>query len=474
MQYASDVRQGSMLHASVVRPPAYRATLRSFTAPPGIRTVRDGNVLGALAGTREAAAAAVAEVRAVWDSEPLPSKAAMLAAFREKSIPPKPGEGGRYPSLVTAGDVTASLAVSAARHESQYRIANIAHVPLEPRAAVAEWKEGRLTVWSGTQAPFLVRKELATAFRIPESSVRVISVPPGGAYGGKQRGECELEAAALARDAGRPVKLAWNRAEEFTASYCRPAGIVEMTGALDDSGRIVAWRHRNYNSGAASLKPPYSIASYSCEYHRSESPVRQGSYRSLAGVANTFARESFIDELAGHAKSDPLAFRLRNTEDARLKHVLERAAERFGWGKSKAAGLACNIEKDARLALFVEMDGERVRRAVMALDAGAVLNPDGLRNQAEGAVVMGIGGALFEELTFDARHLTNTRLSRYRVPRFTDAPEIDVILVDRRDTASAGFGEAPITVVAPAIAGALFAATGQRLRALPLNRESRG
>lgn len=470
LKFAADHSMKDMLHAAVVRPPAYRATLKRFAAPSAVRTVRDGNLLGVLAESRAKAVSDASAIDAQWETESLPSKAAMLAAFREKSIAPKPGEGGRYPSLIVQGDVSAALARASVKHEAQFTVANIAHVPLEPRAAIAEWKDGKLTVWSGTQAPFLVRKELAAAFRIPEANVRVIAVEPGGAYGGKQRGECELEAAALARDVGRPVRLAWSRTEEFTASYCRPAGVLDMTAALDDEGRIVAWRHRNYNSGAASLKPPYAIPAYSCEFHRAESPVRHGSYRSLAGVANTFAREAFVDELAGLANVDPLTFRLRNTEDARLRNVLELAAERFGWGKSKRAGVACNIEKDARLALFVEMEGSRVTRAVAAVDPGAILNPDGVRNQVEGAIVQGLGGALFEELTFDTRHLTNTKLSRYRVPRFADAPAIEVILAGRRDVASAGFGEAPITVVAPAIAGALFAQTGRRARSLPVAR----
>jgi isoquinoline 1-oxidoreductase len=316
----------------------------------------------------------------------------------------------------------------------------------------------------------MVRKELAGAFHIPEERIRVIAIDTGSAFGGKQRGECEVEAARLARDAGAPVRLSWTREEEFTAAYCRPAGIVEMTAGLDGSGRIHAWRHRNYNSGAASLRPPYTIPHFSCEYHRSESPLHQGSYRSLAGVANTFARESHVDALAGIAGQDALEFRLRNIEDGRLREALERAGERFGWGRRPGAaeGLACNLEKDGRLALFVAMDGVKVRRMVLALDVGAVLNPDMLRNQATGALIQGIGGALFEELTFDARHITNPRLSKYRVPRFSDVPEIEVILIDQPKIPSAGSGEAPITVVAPAIAAALRRQSGDSLRSLPL------
>lgn len=470
-KYASDFRIAGMKHACVVRAPAYKAKLIRYSAPPDVKVVRSGDLIGVIAADPKTAERHARLVKAEWETSELPSRAAMFAAFREKSIPPKPGEGGRYPALMIQGDAPAALDRAGKKHEATYEVVNIAHVPLEPRAAIAEWKDGKLTIWSGCQAGFMARKEIAGLFRIPETDVRIIAVEPGGAYGGKQRAECEIEAAWMAREAGAPVKLAWSRREEFTASYCRPAGIVDVSGAIDEKGRITAWLHRNYNSGAASLRPPYSIPDYRCEYHRSESPIRQGSYRSLAGVANTFAREAFVDELAAMAKIDPLEFRLKNTEDQRLRHVLHIAAERFGWG-TRQGGVACTTEKDARLALFIEMSGEKVRRAVMAIDPGAILNPDNLRNQCEGGIVQGIGGALFEELLFDSKHLLNTRLSRYRVPRFTDAPEIEVILVDRRDIPSTGAGEAPITLVAPAIRAALRPTAERPLRSLPLLKTS--
>jgi CO/xanthine dehydrogenase Mo-binding subunit len=242
-------------------------------------------------------------------------------------------------------------------------------------------------------------------------------------------------------------------------------------------GKIVAWEFHNYNGGAASLPPPYRIPNRHIAYHESESPLRQGSYRSLAAVGNTFARETHIEEMAAASRIDPLEFRLRNIDNPRLQTVLHRAAERFGWGKSKSGngvgyGLACNVEKDGHLALFTELetDGKQVRlkRMVVAFDAGAVINPDILSNQVEGAIVQGIGGALFEELKFDKKRITNPKLSAYRVPRFPDVPDIEVILVDRRDLPSAGAGESPITVAAPSIGAALYAACGKRIRALPM------
>jgi isoquinoline 1-oxidoreductase len=215
----------------------------------------------------------------------------------------------------------------------------------------------------------------------------------------------------------------------------------------------------------------------SCAFHGSESPLKQGSYRSLAAVANAFARETHMDELADLAKVDPLEFRLRNITNPRLSEVLKRAADRFGWGKKKSGsgvgyGIACNIEKASLVATCAEVETggkePHVRRMATAFDCGAVLNPDNLRNQITGAQIMGLGGALFEQLQFDKQRIVNGRLSRYRVPRFSDIPEFEVIVVDRKDVPSAGAGETPITTVAPAVGSALFAATGDRKRRLPL------
>jgi CO/xanthine dehydrogenase Mo-binding subunit len=184
-----------------------------------------------------------------------------------------------------------------------------------------------------------------------------------------------------------------------------------------------------------------------------------------------------VDEIAASLRVDPLELRLRNTENVRLKAVLERAAERFGWSKRKSGngvgcGLACNVEKGGHLALFTELrvDGAKVKliRMVAAFDAGAVINPDILSNQVEGAIVQGIGGALFEQIKYDETQIVNRHLAMYRVPRFSDVPEVEVMLIDHREITSAGAGESPITTSAPSIGAALFAATGKRVRALPI------
>lgn len=467
-QYACDHRHEGALHGAVVRPPGHRAKLQSFDAQSAPGLIRDGDFLGVVAATPAAAAKAARQAKAQWTIEPLTASAGLEAHFRKTAQPPDPNPNVRYPALFQHGDVAAALAAAPHKHEATYSLQPIAHCSLEPRSAIAEWTAGKLTVWSGTQAPFLVRRQLAQAFGIEEANVRVVAINIGGAFGGKQNGECEIETARLAKAAGRAVKLQWTREEESTAAYSRPAGIIDVRSGTAPDGKLLAWDFHNYNSGPSGLRCHYPVPHMLCAHHRAQSPLRQGSYRSLAAAANTFAREAHIDELAALHKTDPLEYRLRNLTDARTREVLERAAERFGWAKAKNSGLACNLEKHARLALFAEMDGPRVVRVVVAFDPGAVLNPDGLRHQIMGATIQGIGGALFERLQWDRNNITNPRLSRYRLPRFSDTPSIYILLIDRRDIEPAGAGESPITIVAPALAGALFAQDGKRRRALPL------
>jgi isoquinoline 1-oxidoreductase len=214
-------------------------------------------------------------------------------------------------------------------------------------------------------------------------------------------------------------------------------------------------------------------------FHRSNSPLRQGSYRALASTANHFARESLMDELAQACGVEPLEMRLKNLENPRLRAVLEAAASRFGWGDTKkrtghGVGIAVGTEKGGYVATCAEVAVEpssrkvRVARLVAAFECGAVVNPDGLANQVEGCLVQGLGGALFEAIRFEDGVITNGRFARYRVPRFSDMPELDVVLLDRPDLPSAGGGESPIIAVAPAVANAIFDATGVRIRSLPL------
>lgn len=469
-QYASDIKLEGMLHGRMVRPAGFHAKLESVdstkaAAMPGVKVVQDGEFIGVTAADDWTAGRAAEAITAKWAVPPQSSNATLFDDLR-KSV------GG-------GAEIGTSDEFKNAAHTQRatYTIAYIAHTPLEPRAAVAQWTDGKLTVWTGSQRPFGVRTELAETFGLPESAVRVIVPDTGAGYGGKHSGEAAIEAARLARAVGRPVKLVWTRQEEFTWAYFRPAGVIEIVSAAREDGTIAAWEMHNFNSGASAIHPPYDIAWQKCEFHRSESPLRQGSYRALAATANNFARESHIDDIAHALRVDPLEFRLKNLREPRLRDVLRAATEAFGWkpgqgGGGRGFGLSAGMEKGACLATCVEVradsDGVQVMRAVCAFDAGAVRNPNQLKNQVEGALMMGLGGALFEAVEFDNGKIANGLMAKYRVPRFTDLPKIDVVLIDRKDVPSAGAGETPIIGIAPAIGNAIFNAAGARLRSLPM------
>jgi isoquinoline 1-oxidoreductase len=477
-KYTSDVRVVGMLHGKVLRPSAFDAKLESLDTTaaermPGVTVVHDGDFVGVTAPDPLTAGHALDAIRAKWAAKPQPSDAELFDYLR-KNANEGGGRGGE-----NSGSIEEGLKSAAHQLKATYTVAYIAHTPLEPRAAVAQWEEGKLTVWTGSQRPFGVRGDLAETFGLSQESVRVIVPDTGAGYGGKHTGEAAIEAARLAKAAGKPVKLVWTRQEEFTWAYFRPAGVIDVVSGVRDDGTICAWEFHNYNSGGSGLRSPYSIANQKCQVHETRSPLRQGSYRALAATANHFARESHMDELAHAVKMDPLDFRLKNLDNDRLKAVLEAAAEAIGWraaahGNGHGFGLALGTEKGSYVASCAEVLADKdsgsvkVLRAVTAFDCGAVVNPNHLKNQIEGALMMGLGGALFEAVEFQNGMITNPRLSEYRVPRFSDMPKIEAVLIDRKDIASAGAGETPIMCIAPAVGNAIFDASGIRLRSMPM------
>ena len=461
--YTPDVVRPRMQHGAVIRPQGYAGVLidvddaraRSLR---GVTIVRDGAFLGVVAANDRAVRRAAALVRAEWRIPTGDPSSDTIYEHLKKTAQEDAGRNSR----TVIGDPAAARASAAKSLDASYRIPYIAHVPLEPRAAVAEWTDGKLTVWCGTQRPFGVRAELAEAFRIPEDRVRVIVPDTGSAYGGKHSGEHAVEAARLAKGAGTPVKIVWTRAEEFSFGYARPAGVIDIKAAVDTNGRLVAWEFDNWNSGASAIRTPYDIPHQRVQFHSSQSPLKQGSYRGLAATANHYAREMHMDAIARALGADAVQFRLEHLTDQRMRAVLMEAAKKIGWPKpsvaGRALGIACGTEKGSYVATAAELSkaaaGFTVERLVVVFECGAIVNPDGLDNQVSGAVVQGLGGALFEALEFRNGALTNGTMEQYRVPRFKDVPPIEVVLLDRRDLPSAGAGETPIVCVAPAIGSA--------------------
>ena len=478
-QYTPDLRPEGMLHGKVLRPPSFGATLTSCDdsaakAMAGVVIVRDGDFVGAAAPTAREAEKALAAIHVRWKEVPQISSREIFSYLKQNAAA-KSDDGFRKQK----GSVEVALASAARRVDATYTVAYIAHAPLEPRAAVAQWTEGKLTVWTGTQRPFANRDELADIFHLSESSVRVIVPDTGSAYGGKHTSDAAIEAARLARAAGRPVKVVWTREEEFTWAYFRPAGVIEVKSGIAADGTLTAWEFHNYHSGMSAIETPYVVADQRTEYHQVPLILRSGSYRGLAATANHFARETHMDALAHAAKMDSLEFRLKNLSDARMRAVIEAAAKSFGWPRKKSLdgqgfGMAAGNEKGSYVATCAEIAVDhssgavRVVKLVEAFECGTIVNPDGLRNQVVGAMIQGLGGALFEAIEFENGRIKNPHFASYRVPRFRDVPEIEAILLDRKDIPSAGAGETPIMAVAPAIGNAIFDASGVRLNSLPL------
>ncbi|HEX9369217.1 MAG TPA: molybdopterin cofactor-binding domain-containing protein, partial [Vicinamibacterales bacterium] len=355
-QYTPDVTRPGLLFGRIVRPDGYGGTLVSVDdakarAMAGVIVVRDADFLGVVAPTERAAARAASAIQATWHVPAGQPSSDTIYDYLKKT-PDRASAPAAVDTIQMPPGVARTFSAS-------YRIPYIAHAPLEPRAAVAEWQDGRLTVWTGTQRPFGVRTELAEAFRMPEDRVRVIVPDMGSGYGGKHTGEAAIEAARLAKAASAPVKLVWTRAEEFAWAYFRPAGVIDIKSGVDASGRIVAWAFDNWNSGTSGIQTPYDIALKPTVFHASKTPLRQGSYRALAATANHYAREMHMDEMARALGVDAVELRMRHLKDDRLRAVLTAVAQRIGWpkpsGAGRSLGIACGTEKAGYVATAAEV-----------------------------------------------------------------------------------------------------------------------
>jgi CO/xanthine dehydrogenase Mo-binding subunit len=475
--FPSDIIRPGMLYGKILRAPTYGSTLTTVDLAPAkvmknVVVVQDGSFVGIAASTTFAAEAALDAISATakWTASTQIASKDLYDHLKKRAR-------GGVPANPFADDFTKA----ATSLEQTYHVAYAQHAPMEPRVAVAEWEDGKLTVWTATQNPFGVKGELERAFNLTADQVRVIVPDFGGGFGGKHSGECAVETARLAKAAGKPVRLRWTRGEEFTFAYFRPAGVIEARAGLDEKGTLTSWHFVNINSGPSSVETPYRAGKSRSQFVQSDPPLKHGSYRGLAATANTFGRECFMDELAALAGQDALEFRLAHLDNARLRAVLEDAAKRFDWlsrVKKKepdiGVGLACGTEKGSFVATCAEVMIDRandriaVRHISQTFECGAVLNPGNLMAQNQGAIVMALGPALREEIRFEGGKMLTDAFSDYLVPRFADVPTIDVHLLDRPDLPSAGAGETPLISVAPAIANAIFNATGTRVREMPM------
>jgi len=490
-KYAADIRLPGMLYARLLRPPMHGATLAQLDlsgaeALPGVSVVRRDGLVALLHADPEVLQAALERVKADW-------RRPEARLDRDNIFAHLTQRAGALHSLSDQGDLTQARAGAARLFESTFHKGYVAHAPIEPHAALAEFKDGKLTIWASTQTPFPTRDQVAQALALDVQKVRVITPYVGGGFGGKSASGQALEAARLAQITGKPVQVAWTRAEEFFNDTFDPAAVVNVGSGIDKDGRIILWDYAVRGAGErgaalfydianarvrAAGRAAYDPAAAGVSLH----PFGVGAWRAPGANMNVFAIESQIDIMAAAAKVDPLAFRMRHLADARMRRVLQAAADAFGWQPAVApsrrgVGLACSVDAGTYVATMAEVKVDaasgqvQVLRLVCAQDMGIVVNPQGARMQMEGGLMMGLGYALSEELRFRGGEILDQNFGSYRIARFSWAPRIETVLVKNDALAPQGGGEPSITTTGAVLANAVFDASGARLYRLPMTPE---
>lgn len=500
--FVHDVRVPGMLHARVVRPTSAGAELVSMdeTSIQDARVVRLGNFIGVVAEREEQAVRATKQVKVEWrETVRWPEMEELHTFIRRQSTSDD--------TVREEGKVESALRKATARVKASYHQPFQAHASIGPSCAVADVQQDRAVIWCSTRGVYPLRDELANLLQMRPEQIQVIFAEGAGSYGHNGSDDVAADAAVLSRAVSKPVRVQWSREEEFAWEPFAPAMEMEVRGGLDKQGNVIALAYDVWTpahiAGAGliaeqlisgqSPKPPewfgggdrnaptnYNIPNQRVMVHWLPGlPLRTSSMRSLGGAANTFANESFMDELAAAAKIDPLEFRLRHLDDPRAIEVVKSAAEHAGWGAPLPPGEGRGIafaqyeNEEAYVATVAQVrvdttSGEvRVKRIVVAHDCGLIINPDGLRNQIEGNVIQSTSRALKEQVTWADSHITSLDWESYPILKFSEVPDVEVGLINRPDQPAVGAGEPATITTAAAIANAIFNATGARVRQVP-------
>jgi nicotinate dehydrogenase subunit B len=517
--YVHDLTLPGMLHARVIRPPAVGAALvsvdeRSIRDIPDVRVVRAASFLAVVSKDEWAAVRAASALKATWsDGTGLPGSADLDRWTRSQPI-------DRDQAVVTRGDAPAALASAPHALSATYFWPFQSHASLGPCCAVADIKGDGGTIWSSSQGTHGLRTNLSKVFGLSAENVRVVFLDGSGSYGTNGGDHVAADAVLLSKTIGQPVRVQWSRGDELGWDPKGPQQLLDVRGAVDQTGRITAWDTQmwlptqtpgarallaadaaglaqDHGQGAGAITqngdPPYQADAVRVLVHwTKETPLQLSNLRAPGKIANVFAVESFTDELAAAAKIDPVEFRRVRLTDPRALEVLKKTGDAFGWtarpspnpqalqgGLLVGRGMAYMRYKQAEnyvaMAMEVAVDASTgrviVRRVTCAHDCGLVVNPDALTNQIEGCIVQTISRTLHEEVTFDRARVTSVDWASYPILRFPEAPRVEVVLIDRRDQPLLGAGEAATAPVAAALANAVFDATGARLRRVPFTAE---
>jgi CO/xanthine dehydrogenase Mo-binding subunit len=519
--YVHDLRLDGMLHARVVRPPGPAATLMDVdqNAAAGVaglvQVVRDGNFLAVVAEREFEAIKAMRLLAAAarWSEQPsFPDPAQLYATLQQMP-------STRLPVKEQASAAAPAVKTLSAAYTRPYQM----HASIGPSCAVAEMKDGMLTIWSHTQGVYPDRKAIAEMLAMPPEAIRIIHMEGAGCYGHNGADDAAADAALIARAVpGRPVRVQWMREQEHAWEPYGPAMVTKVSASLDGQGTIVDWRYELWSnthatrpgpagallparhlaspfspeapegrvtasgSGDRNAVPLYKIPNLNVFWNfLPDMPLRVSALRALGAYANVYSIETFMDELAAAAGMDPVEFRLKHLEDERAREVVRVAAERFGWGagppangRGRGFGFARYKNSASYFAVACEVDVDRTSgrvrmlRAVGAIDAGEVINPDGLRNQSEGGIIQAMSWTLYEAVSFDQSQVTSVDWATYPILRFSAVPDsVEIHVVDRPGMPFLGAGEAAQGPAAAAVGNAVAHATGGRFYDLPITRD---
>lgn len=514
--YVQDFKVPGMLHARVVRPPTISATLQSVDEnsikdiPGVVKVVRQNNFLAVVTKSEWGAIRAAQKLNARWLTwwDGLPEQSMLWKHVRATKV-------NKDDVTSNVGDAEKVLAKAAKQISATYNFAINSHASMGPSCAVADFKDGKLTCWSASQAPHDLRTQLANMLSMKESDVQVIYVEGSGCYGRNGHEDAAGDAALIARDMGRPVRVQWMREDENGWDPKGPPTLMDLQAGLDASGQVVAWYSQLYvpEGGGGNVKLlaaeaaglpfekgmfpgniinnsaiPYAFPNVRTVAHRlAETPFRPSWIRAPGRMQNTFCNEAFLDELAVAAGADPFEFRLRHlSNDPRGTELLKRLMRFAQWQGRTSAKPASGDVAIGRGVTYVKYElartyvgavadvevnrksGEiRVKHFAIVQDCGQIINPDGVRNQIEGNVVQTVSRTLKEEVTFDRSRVTSLDWASYPILTFPEVPDVDIDLIDRPTEKPWGVGEPAASVVPSAIANAVFDAVGVRMRSVP-------
>jgi isoquinoline 1-oxidoreductase subunit beta len=510
-RFGIDTRVPGMRFAAVERPPVLGGSVASWDASEarrirGVRAVvQVPSGVAVIADSTWAALRGREALRVTWNDGP-------GARFDGAGFRAQLAGAARQAGVITRKEGDARRALRAGRRlDALYEYPFQAHAPVEPMNGIADVRADRAELWVPTQAAGRAREKVATALGLPVDRVAVNVPLVGGGFGRRLGVDDAVEAAQVGRAAGEPVQVLWSRQDDFRHGHFQPASAHHMVGALDGKGRPIAWSHTKAGSYLSVLDPPtaeervspsywrdsswgaydipYSIRAIETAYVLVDSPVPSGPWRSVYSPSCTFARESFLDEMAHAAGADPLRFRLDLLEpgrivqagslkldQGRLRNVLQIAADKAGWGKplpgGQGRGVACNIyDGETCLAYVAEVSLEagqlRVHRVVCAVDCGIVINPSGVEAQIEGGIAFALSTLLGGEITIRNGRVEQSSYRDYPVVRMDQMPRVEIHIVPST-LSPTGMGEPPVPPLIPAVTNALFAATGRRIRRLPM------